>query len=364
MKIAYQLLDKARQRQLPKTDKPLPFGQLRTNHMFLTNYREGEWQDPRIVPYGEISLMPGAMCLHYGQTIFEGAKAYVHDDGEIYLFRYDKNCERLNHSARNLCMPEVPEADQMEATLRLVDVERDWCPDMPESSLYVRPFMFASQDSLGVKPAAEYIYCVMLSPAGPYYPGGFSKPIRLLITSKFHRAVSGGTGTAKCGGNYAASLQAQVYAKKMNCDQVLYLDASNQTLEEVGTMNHYHVEKDGVFVIPAFNDSILKSVTSQSVLELSGQPGLPISIEARQEVIYLDKFLSDVKAGNIIEAGGFGTAAVISPVGAYLLEDGTELTVGNGQVGEHSRAFYDYYSNMQIGRQPAPQGWLAHVPRY
>ncbi len=364
MNIKCELLEKSKQRHLPKTDKPLPFGQLRTNHMFLMNYREGGWRDPRIVPYGPIEMMPGAMCLHYGQTIFEGAKAFVHDDGEIYLFRYDKNCERMNHSARNLCMPEIPVEDQMEATLRLMDIEREWCPNTPESSMYIRPFMFATQDSLGVKTASEYIYCLMLSPAGPYYAGGFSNAIRLLITTRYHRAVSGGTGTSKCGGNYAASLQAQEYAKQRGCAQVLYLDATNQTLEEVGTMNHYHVEKDGTFVIPAFNDSILKSVTSQSVLELAGMKDLPITIKARSETIRLDAFLAGVKSGEIIEAGGFGTAAVISPVGAYLLEDGTEIPVGDGAVGKYSRTFYEYYSNMQIGRNPAPEGWQIKVPHF
>ena len=328
--------------------------------MLLVNYKDGEWQDPRIVPYGPVSLMPGAMGLHYGQTIFEGAKAFIHADGEIYLFRYHKNCERMNHSARNLCMPEIPVDLQMEGALRLIDLERGWCPDMPESSLYVRPFMFATQDSLGVKPASEYIYCVMLSPAGPYYPGGFSRPVRLLITKKYHRAVSGGTGTSKCGGNYAASLQAQLHAKNMGCDQVLYLDASNQFLEEVGTMNHYHVEKDGTFVIPAFNDSILKSITSSSALELAAMG----KIKARQENIRLDSFLTQLKAGEIIEAGGFGTAAVVSPVGSYAMEDGSEYTVGNGEVGEHSRNFYSFYSGMQTGNVPAPEGWLVHVPRY
>ncbi len=364
MQIRYELLDKSRQRRLPETDQPLPFGQLRTNHMFLMNYRDKTWQDPRIVPYGEITMMPGAMCLHYGQTIFEGAKAFIHDDQEIYLFRYDKNCERLNHSARNLCMPEMPVELQMDATLRLLDVERAWCPSMPESSLYIRPFMFATQDSIGVKPATEYIYCVMLSPAGPYYPGGFSKPQKLLITTRYHRAVSGGTGTSKCGGNYASSLQAQEYAHKMGCAQVLYIDASNQFIEEVGTMNHYHVEKGGTFVIPTFNDSILKSITSQSVLALAETSGLPVKIKARQETIRLDKFLEGVKSGTVIEAGGFGTAAVVSPVGGYLMDDGTSLTVGDGEIGKYSRELYDYYSNMQIGRKPAPAGWLKKVPHF
>lgn len=360
MDIRYEILEKSLQKQLPKTKEPLPFGQLRTNHMFVMNYTDGAWTDPRIVPYGAFELMPGAMCLHYGQTIFEGAKAFIHDDGEIFLFRYNKNCERLNHSARNLCMPEIPESFQMEAALRLIDLERAWCPDMPESSLYIRPFMFATQDSLGVKPASEYIYCVMLSPAGPYYPGGFSRAVRLLITKKYHRAVSGGTGTSKCGGNYAASLQAQRYAKEMGCDQVLYLDAANEFLEEVGTMNHYHVERDGTFVIPTFNDSILKSVTSQSALELAAR-GV---IKARQENISLTSFLARIKSGEIIEAGGFGTAAVVSPVGSYALEDGNEYTVGSGNVGEHTRNFYTYYTGLQLGKSPTPEGWLVKVPRY
>ncbi len=364
MNIRLDLLGKAKMRSLPQTSEPLPFGQLRTNHMFVVNYKDGEWRDPRIVPYGPFEMMPGAMCLHYGQTIFEGAKAFIHDDGELYLFRYEKNCERMNHSARNLCMAEIPVEMQMEATLRLLDIERAWCPTMPESSLYIRPYMFATQDSLGVKASNEYIFCIMLSPAGPYYPGGFSHPLKLLITQRYHRAVSGGTGTAKCGGNYAASLQAQEYAKSKGCGQVLYLDATNQTLEEVGTMNHYHVMADGTFVIPTFNDSVLKSITSQSVLELAQMDNLPIKVKARQETIRLDKFIADIKAGNIVEAGGFGTAAVISPVGMYALEDGTELTVGNGKTGPLSQALYDYYSQMQIGRQPAPEGWLKMVPHF
>ncbi len=364
MKIRYELLGESQRKQLPQTDSPLPFGQLRTNHMALVDFRNGEWTDPRIVPYGEIALMPGAMCLHYGQTIFEGAKAFVHEDGELYLFRYEKNCQRFNHSARNLCMPEIPEAMQMELTLRLLDIERDWCPSAPASSLYVRPFMFATQDSLGVKPASQYIYCLMLSPAGPYYPGGVSNAIRLLITSRFHRAVSGGTGTAKCGGNYAASLQAQEYAHKKGCDQVLYLDSTNQTLEEVGTMNHYHVLDDGTFVIPTFNDSVLKSITSQSVLELAQMNNLPLSIKARLETIRLDEFVAGIKSGKVIEAGGFGTAAVVSPVGSYLLEDGTALTVGDGKPGKHSLALYDYYSKMQCGKAPAPAGWLKKIEHY
>jgi branched-chain amino acid aminotransferase len=296
----------------------------------------------------------------YSKLVYEVMDGIKHEDGEIYLFRVDKNIERLNHSARVLCMPEVPFELHMEGLMRLIDVERRWCPSEPNSSLYIRPFMFGIQDKLGVAPSNKYIFCIILSPSGPYYKGGFSKPLRLLITDKYHRAVSGGTGTSKCGGNYAASLKAAEHAYSMQCDQVLYLDAGNQYLEEVGTMNHYHVLKDGTFIIPEFNDSILRSITSSSVLELAGAG----KIKARTEPIRLDQFLRGVESGEIIEAGGFGTAAVVSPVGSYLLENGKTYTVGDGRIGAHSRALYELYTSMQVGRTPAPNGWLWKVPTF
>jgi len=358
MNIRYELLDKSQRKALPAGT--LPFGALRTDHMFVVSYADGAWSDPRIVPYAPFAVMPGAVVLHYGQTLFEGAKAFPHADGEIYMFRVEKNCARLNHSANILCMPEAPVAMQMEGIMRLIDVERGWCPQEPESSLYIRPFMFGTTDMLGVKPSKTYEYCVMLSPSGPYYAGGFSKPLRLLITKKFHRAVSGGTGSSKCGGNYAASLRAAKYAEEHGTAQVLYLDASNTYIEEVGTMNHYHVLRDGTFVIPEFNDSILRSITSESVLELAAMG----RIKARTEQIKVEDFLAWVKAGEIIEAGGFGTAAVVSPVGSYLLESGEIVTVGDGNIGKHSRALYSMYSDMQTGKAPAPEGWLKKVPRF
>ena len=360
MQLEYSLLPDSERKSPPASEDNLSFGQLRTNHMFLMNYADGAWKNPRIVPYGPIQLMPGAMCLHYGQTLFEGIKAFKHEDGEIYIFRPDKNAERLNHSADVLCMPNVPVDLQLDALNRLIDVERAWCPSAPQSSLYIRPYMFATQDSLGVKPSSEYIFCIMVSPSGAYYKGGFSHAIRLLVTQKFHRAVAGGTGTAKAGGNYAASLRPQAYSKEFKAEQVLYLSADNQTIEEVGTMNHYHVMKDGTFIIPEFGDSILRSITSLSVLELAKLG----KIKARQEVIYVKDFVEKLKSGDIIEAGGFGTAAVVSPVGGYVFEDGTEVTVGNGQVGEYSRALYELYAAMQTGHIPAPDGWLAKVERH
>ncbi|MDL2317265.1 branched-chain amino acid aminotransferase [Desulfovibrio sp. OttesenSCG-928-A18] len=360
MQIEYSLVPDSQRKSLPQDQSALSFGRLRTDHMFILDYADGAWRNPRIVPYGPLPMMPGAMCLHYGQTLFEGIKAFRHADGELYIFRPDQNARRLNHSASVLCMPNVPEELQLDGLLRLVDVERAWCPSAPQSSLYIRPFMFATEDALGVRPAKTYIYCIMLSPSGAYYSGGFSKAIRLLVTRKYHRAVTGGTGTAKMGGNYAASLQASEYAHKLNADQVLFLSADNNYVEEVGSMNHYHVRKDGTFIIPSFNDSILRSITSLSVLEMA-EKGL---LKARQEEVELERFLDDVKSGEIIEAGGFGTAAVVSPVGQYVLEDGTEITVGDGKVGAYSRALYEEYTAFQTGGKPAPQGWLFKVPRY
>ena len=208
MQIKYNLLPESQRKAPPADETSLGFGRLRTNHMFLMEYSDGEWHSPRIESYGPICLMPGAMCFHYGQTLFEGIKAFRHPDGEIYTFRADRNADRLNVSADILCMPTVPVSLQLEALNRLIDVERDWCPSVPQSSLYIRPFMFATQDGLGVKPSKQYLYCIMLSPSGPYYSGGFSQAIRLLVTKKFHRAAAGGTGASKCGGNYAASLRA------------------------------------------------------------------------------------------------------------------------------------------------------------
>ncbi|MDL2209569.1 branched-chain amino acid aminotransferase [Desulfovibrio sp. OttesenSCG-928-O18] len=359
MEISYQLIDESKRGSVTNEDN-LPFGALRTDHMFVADYEDGTWKNPRIVPYGPFSILPGAIVLHYGQAIFEGAKGFRHADKEIYLFRIDENIKRFNHSADILCMPHVPADMHRDAIMRLMDVERNWCPSVPESSMYIRPFMFGTQDQLGVKSSDTYVFCLMLSPSGPYYKGGFSNPVKLLITQKFHRAVSGGTGTSKCGGNYASSLRAAEYAKTKGCSQVLYLDASNEYLEEVGTMNHYHVLKDGTFIIPEFNDSILRSITSLSVLELAKMG----KIKARTEHIRVDDFLAKVRSGEIIEAGGFGTAAVVSPVGTYVLESGEEITVGDGQIGAHSRALYEMYSCMQIGKAPAPEGWLSKVPHF
>ena len=361
MKIRYQLKAKSERRATPFRPRgPLSFGQLRTDHMFLMDHVDGRWVDPRIVPYGPLALAPGAVALHYAQEIFEGAKAFLQGDGEIYAFRVDQNAARMNRSAAGVCMPALPEADQVEAVLALLDVERLWAPEQEGASLYIRPFMIGTQDSLGVKPSSRYLYCVFLSPSGPYYPAGFHEPVKLLITRRFHRAAPGGTGAFKTGGNYAASLMAGEVAHEHGASQVLYLDAQDRYVEEAGSMNHFHVTREGALVIPSFTDSILRSVTSESVMELGARE---LGVEVRQERVDFQAFLAGLESGSITEAGGFGTAAVVSAVGAYVFEDGREVRVGDGTIGPVTRRIYEVLTGIQRGLRPAPEGWLFRVPR-
>jgi branched-chain amino acid aminotransferase len=362
MKIRYDLAPRARRRATPfRPQGVLSFGQLRTDHMFLMDFADGAWRNPRIVPYGPLSLAPGAVALHYSQEIFEGAKAFLHPDGQIYAFRIDRNAARMNRSAQGLCMPTIPAADQLEAIEALLDAERLWCPEQEGASLYIRPFMIGSQDSLGVKPSTEFLYCVFLSPSGPYYPEGFQEPIKLLVSKRFHRAAPGGTGAMKTGGNYAASLMAGEVAHRLGAAQVLYLDAAgDEYIEEAGSMNHFHVTRDGVLFIPEFTDSILRSVTSESVIELGREV---LGVEVRQERLRFEPFLAGLRDGSVVEAGGFGTAAVVSAVGAYVFEDGTEVKVGDGRIGPHSRRIYETLYGIQRGTRAAPEGWLFPILR-
>ena len=360
MEITYNLKPASERRTEPfKPTENVGFGNLRTEHMFLMDYRDGEWCDPRIVPYGPFEIAPGARALHYGQSIFEGAKAFMHQDGEIYTFRIDKNAQRMNHSADIICIPRLDEQTQIDAISALIDVDRLWFPMQEGACLYIRPFIFATEDRLSIGASNSYTFCVVLSPSGAYYATGVNQSIRLLISKTFHRAVSGGTGSSKVAGNYAGSLRAGQAAAKFGAAQVLYLDANNKQIEEAGAMNHFHILKDGTVIIPTFTDTILQSITSQSIIELSERLGC----EVRQETIMLDKFIADIESGEIIEAGGFGTAAVVSAVGSYIFEDGRIVTVGNGEVGEHLQRIYKLYTDIQNGHTQAPEGWLRRVER-
>ncbi|MBE0363989.1 branched-chain amino acid aminotransferase [Pseudoalteromonas ulvae UL12] len=360
MEIKYQLKSASQRRSTPyQPTENIGFGRIRTDHMFVMDYADGQWQNPRVTSFGPLPISPGAMALHYGQSIFEGAKAFLHPNDEIYTFRLDKNIERLNTSASILCMPHVPAEMQKQAIEALIDVERLWFPRQEGACFYIRPFMFATEDNLSVRSANAYTYCVVISPSGAYYPDGNNSAIRLLVSKKYHRAVSGGTGAAKASGNYAASLRAATAAKEFGAAQVLYLDANNQQIEEAGAMNHFHVRKDGTLIIPTFTDTILKSITSQSVLAL----GEHLGCEIKQETIMIDDFIADVRSGEIVEAGGFGTAAVVSAVGEYIFEDNTIIQVADGQVGPVTKKLYQLYSDIQNGRCDDPYNWLTQIPR-
>ena len=356
MNIRYDLKPRSARRQKAfRPDGPLPFGQLRTDHMFLMDYEDGRWIEPRIVPYGPLALAPGAVVLHYAQEIFEGAKAFLHEDGEIHAFRIDKNAARLNRSGAGVLIPPIPEDDQVQAILSLLDVDRLWAPHQEGASLYIRPFVFGTQDSLGVKPSTRYTFCVFLSPSGPYYPAGFREPVKLLVTRRFHRAAPGGTGAFKTGGNYAASLMAGHVAHEHGASQVLFLDVTDRYIEEAGAMNHFHVTRKGELLIPTFTETILRSITSESVLELGERH---LGVQVKQDRIPVEQFLDDVRSGAVTEAGGFGTAAVVSAVGSYVFDDATELRVGDGQIGPHTRKVYEVLSGIQRGKREAPEGWL------
>lgn len=363
LSIEYNLKPISERRTVPFIPaEQLPFGKLRSDHMLTMEYSEGKWHSPKIVPYYPLSVMPGAIAINYGQEIFEGAKAFQHENQELYLFRFDQHVRRFNNSADIVCMPRIPEEELQQAVEALVDVDRLWFPQQSGASLYIRPVMIGTDDTLGVKESTSYLLCVFLSPSGAYYQTGFN-PISLLVTDKFHRVAPGGTGQAKTGGNYAASLRAKRYAAQHGAQQVLFLDVTNTYIEEAGAMNHYHVEAESI-IIPEFTDTILESITSRSFLELSNRLGG----EVKQTGIPLDEFIEKIQSQRIIEAGGLGTAAVVSPVGEYVLDleryrkKGLErVLVGEGKVGSMSRKMFETLTAIQTGTEPAPEGWMQKV---
>jgi branched-chain amino acid aminotransferase len=327
--------------------------------MLVMKYKDGGWKNPFIVPTSDgFNLDPFATVLHYGQEIFEGAKAFKHDDGELYTFRINENAKRFNESANIMCMPNIPVKNQIQGIEALIDLERNHYPNQEGACFYIRPFMFGTSAALGVKPSSEYTFAVVLSPSGPYFNKGFG-PVRLLITNEFKRAAPNGTGSAKAGGNYAASLRAGLRANELGAKQVLYTDCNNELIEEAGAMNHYHVTKDGTIVIPKFTNSILQSITSKSNLELSDR----LDIRVIQEDVHIKYFIDSISNGEICEAGGLGTAAVVSPVNEYVLDNGDIITVGDGGVGPVSRKMYDLLTGIQRGKCEAPEGWLRLVER-
>ncbi|WP_066715283.1 branched-chain amino acid aminotransferase [Clostridium sp. Marseille-P299] len=341
---------------LPAANDPLKFGTIFTDHMFIMNYDKGQgWHDARIVPYAPISLDPSAMVFHYGQEMFEGLKAYKTEDGRVLLFRPEKNAERANRSNRRLCMPELPDEDFVDAIKALVKVDEAWIPTKPGTSLYIRPFMIAVDPFLGVRAADSYLFIVILSPVGAYYAEGLN-PVKIWIEDDYVRAVKGGIGEAKTGGNYVASLAAQNKAHDEGYSQVLWLDGKERKyIEEVGAMNIFF-KINGTIVTPELNGSILPGVTRDSVITLCKQWGLPV--EERR--VSAEELFEASQNGTLEEVFGTGTAAVISPVGHLRFQDHV-MQIKDGGIGEISQKLYDTITGIQLGKVEDINNWTVEV---
>ena len=323
----------------------LGFGVHFTDHMFVMDYTEGKgWHDPQIVPYGPLALDPSAMVLHYGQAIFEGLKAYKTADGKIKLFRPLNNMNRVNISNERLCIPQIDANFGVEAIKELVKIDADWIPEAPGTSLYIRPFIIATDPALGVRPSNTYKFIIILSPVGSYYKEGLN-PVKLLVEKDYVRAVKGGMGYAKTPGNYAASLKAGMDAKEKGYSQVLWLDGvEKKYIEEVGAMNIFF-KIDGEVITPELNGSILAGITRDSVLEVLRSWG----VKATERKISIDEIYEAHANGKLEEVFGTGTAAVISPVGE-LNYDGKKITIGEGKIGETTQKLYDTITGIQGGK--------------
>lgn len=340
----------------PTDQSKLGFGNYYTDHMFLMNYDLGEgWHDPRIVPYGDLSLDPAAMCLHYGQEVFEGLKAYRSEDGGILLFRPDRNMARMNLSNERLCIPAIDEEFAIEAIKQLVLTDEDWIPTAEGTSLYIRPFIIAVDPHVGVHPAHHLIFCIILSPVGAYYPEGLN-PVKIYVEQNYVRAVKGGMGFAKTGGNYAASLKAQDVADAVGYTQVLWLDGvERKYIEEVGTMNVFFVI-DGEVITPALQGSILGGVTRMSCIEILKSWGLKVT----ERRLSIEEVAKAADEGKLDEAFGSGTAAVISPIGELKWGD-KKMIINNGEIGAISQKLYDNLTGIQWGKLPDTFGWTVKI---
>ena len=341
----------------PTDDSKLGFGGIFTDHMFVMNYDEGEgWHDARIVPYAPIELDPSAMCLHYGQEVFEGLKAYRTADGSIQLFRPDQNFKRLNVSNERLCIPKIDEEFVIDALKQLIRIEQDWFPTSKDTSLYIRPFIIATDPHLGVHPAHHYLFMIILSPVGPYYPEGLD-PVKIYVETNYVRTVKGGTGMAKTAGNYAASLRSQQEAGEQDYTQVLWLDGvERKYIEEVGAMNIFFVI-DGVVVTPELTSgSILSGITRKSCIDIVRS----WEMKAEERRISIDEIVEAYQNGKLDEVFGTGTAAVISPVGHLRYKD-LVMTINDNKIGKISQRLYDELTGIQWGRIEDKFGWTVKI---
>ena len=334
------------------------FGTVFTDHMTVIDFDadKGGWHQAQVCPRQPIALDPAASVLHYAQEIFEGMKAYRHPDDSIALFRPEKNARRFNASARRMAMPELPEALFIESLHRLLAADGAWVPSGEGASLYVRPFMFASEAFLGVRPARQYKFLVIASPAGAYFKSGHGA-VKIWVSRDYVRAAPGGTGAAKTGGNYAASLVPQAEGIAKGCDQVVFLDAvERQWIEELGGMNLFFVFDDGSVITPPLTGTILPGITRDSLITLLRDEGLTV----REEPYSIDQWRADATSGRLVETMACGTAAVVTPVGTVLDPQG-EFTIGSGGTGQLTEKMRDVLTGIQMGRRPDPHGWVVRV---
>ena len=334
----------------------LVFGRDFTDHMFVMDWnREKGWYDPRIVPYGPLSLSPACNCLHYGQETFEGMKAYRCPDGTIRLFRPEENFKRLNSSNDRLSMPQLDVDFALKALKTLIELDADWVPHKEGTSLYIRPFVIGTEPSLGAHTSSQYKFIIILSPVGAYYASGLN-PVKIYVENEYVRAVRGGMGYAKTGGNYAASMKAQDVAAGEGFSQVLWLDGvERKYIEEVGAMNVFFVLGDEV-VTPALQGSILPGITRKSVIELLKSWGMKVS----ERRLSIDELEDAYREGRFTEMFGSGTAAVISPVGLLRYQD-MDMELSDGKIGPLSQKLYDELTGIQWGIKPDPFGWSVKV---
>ena len=337
----------------PADESKLGFGRIFTDHMFLMNYSVEEgWHNARVVPYGPIALDPSAMVFHYAQELFEGMKAYRRPDGSIQLFRPDKNIERMNNTCDRLCVPRIDPADALQAIETVVAVDSDWVPHTKGTSLYIRTFIIATDPQLGVHPSHTYIFAVILSPVGSYYAAGLD-PVKIMVEREYVRCVKGGTGLAKAGGNYAASLIGQKKAEDMGFAQVLWLDGVHRKyIDEVGAMNVFFVIDDTVITPDLCDGNILPGVTRASCIELLKKWGMPVE----ERKLSIDEILEAQASGRLDEAFGTGTAAVISPIGE-LYDRGQTYIINNGEIGKIAQKLYDTLYGIQNGSVEDFMGW-------
>ncbi|MGK5035151.1 branched-chain amino acid aminotransferase [Janthinobacterium sp. LB3P118] len=335
------------------------FGRIFTDHMVVIPYRDGKWQQGELKAYGPLMLDPSASSLHYGQAIFEGYKAFAQPDGSIKTFRPEQNAQRFNRSAARLAMPAIPVELFLEAGDALISQDRNWVPKNTGESLYMRPLMIATDPYLGVRPSEEYLFVLFASPAGAYFPKGV-KPVTVWISEDFVRAAPGGTGEAKCAGNYAASLMAQSQAQEKGCDQVVWLDAVHREfIEEMGGMNLFFVYKDGekiTVVTPELTGTLLPGITRRSLLEMAKDLGY--ATEERK--LSVQQWRDDIASGRMTEVFACGTAAVITPVGVAKA-NGFEMTINNNENGAVTLALREALLGLQHGTAPDTHGWMHQV---